>query len=68
MALRREPPLSTRFFRQIHGFLTGWTSLKALVSRLNINCYGNHAMKKLLELRQQKTEIKTQMRNLLEKA
>ena len=40
----------------------------ALVSRLNINCYGNHSMKKLLELRQQKAALKTQMRSMLDKA
>jgi predicted component of type VI protein secretion system len=38
----------------------------ALVSRLNVNCYGNHSMKKLLELRQQKAALKTQMRSMLE--
>nr|DAE65499.1 MAG TPA: hypothetical protein [Caudoviricetes sp.] len=40
VALRREMSLSIRFFRQLCVFVCGWTSLKALISRLNVNFYG----------------------------
>jgi hypothetical protein len=55
-------------FFQAAAVSCGWASSPALVSRLNVNCYGNHSMKKLLELRQQKAALKTQMRSMLDKA
>lgn len=38
------------------------------VSRLNINCYENHSIKKLFELRQQEAALKSHIRTMLETA
>lgn len=72
VVLRREPPLFAlpSCERQLEGVRKRLNShpLPALVSRLNVNFYRNHSIKKLLELRQQKAALKTQMRSMLEKA